>query len=121
MPPGLLALAFAGTELLLGGLEGLLEADEVFAGLDGVERFALALDLLVGVVGGLDGEADATLGAVDLDDAGFDVLADLEDVLDLVDAIFAELRDVDEAVDVIGQLHKGAEAGELGDLALDDV
>jgi hypothetical protein len=51
------ALAFAGTEFLLCRLEGLLEADEVFARLDAVEGFALALEVFLGVVGGLDGEA----------------------------------------------------------------
>ena len=84
-----------------GGGEGLLEADHVFAGRRRVERVGFALDLFFGVVGGLDGEADAALGLVDLDDAGFDFLADLEDVLDLLDAVFADLRDVDQAVDVV--------------------
>ena len=89
-------------------------------GLSWSRSFCL-LELLGRVVGGLDGEADATLAAVDLDDAGGDVLADLEDVLDLVHAVLGDLRDVDEAVDVLGQPDEGAEAGELGDLAGDEV
>ena len=81
----------------------------------------LGLELLVGVVGGLDGQADAALAPVDLDDAGGDFLADLEHVLDLVHALLADLRDVDEAVDLVLQADEGAEAGELGDLAGDEV
>ncbi len=75
-------------------------------------RTSLA-QFFLGVVRGLDRETDAALDFVDLDDARFDFLADLEHVLDLVDVIFAELRDVDEAVDVVLQLHERAEAGEL--------
>ena len=45
----------------------------------------------------------------------------LRTVLDLVHAVFADLRDVDEAVDVVGELDEGAEAGDLGDLALDEI
>ena len=86
-----------------------------------VERFGFALEFFFAVIRGLDRETDAALDLVDLDDAGFDFLADLEDVLDLVDVIFADLRDVDEAVDVVLQLHERAEAGELGDLAVDEV
>ena len=78
-------------------------------------------EFFLGVVRGLDRETDAALDFVDLDDAGFDFLADLEHVLDLVDALLADLRDVDEAVDVVLQLHERAEAGELGDLAVDEV
>ena len=66
-------------------------------------------------------ETDAALGLVHLDDAGFDLLADLEVVLDLVHAILADLRDVDEAVDVAFERDEGAEGGDLRDLALDEV
>ena len=47
--------------------------------------------------------------------------SDLEHVLDLVDALFADLGDVDEAIDVVLQANERAEAGELGDLAGDEV
>ena len=58
---------------------------------------------------------------VDLDDAGRDVLVHLEHVLDLVHAVFADLRDVDEAIDIVLEADEGAEAGELGDLAADEI
>ncbi len=58
--------------------EGLLEADEVFARMQRVERLVSALSCFLGVVRGLDGQTDAALGLVDLDDAGVDFLADLE-------------------------------------------
>jgi hypothetical protein len=76
------------------------------------------LEYLARVVRGLDGEAEAALLAVDLDDAGGDLLAGLEHVLDLLDALLADLRDVHETVDVVLELHEGAEAGDLGDGAL---
>ena len=105
----------------VGGVEGVLQRHEVFAGLERVEDFLLFLELLVGVAGGLDGQADAAFALVNLDDAGGDFLADLEHVLDLVHALFADLRDVDEAVDLVLQADERAEAGELGDLAGDEV
>ena len=79
------------------------------------------LRLVLVVVDGLDGKADAALHLVHLDDAGFDFVADLEHVLDLGHVVFAELADVHEAVDVVLELHEGAEAGDLRDLALDEV
>ena len=106
---------------LVGGVEGVLESDEVFARLQGVKRGLLGLELLVGVVGGFDGQADAAVALVDLDDAGGDFLADLEDVLDLVDAFLADLGDVDQPVDFMLQADEGAEAGQLGDIAGDEV
>ena len=35
--------------------------------------------------------------------------------------VAAELRNVDQTVDLVGELDKGAEAGDLGDFALDDI
>jgi hypothetical protein len=69
----------------------------------------------------LDRETDAALDLVHLDDAGFDLVADLDDVLDLLHVVLAELRDVDEAVDVAIEADEGAEGGDLGDGALDEV
>src|ERR1035441_1244644 len=54
---------------LVGGIEGVLEGDEVLARLQCVEGNLLRLKLLGGVVGGLDGQADATVALVNLDDA----------------------------------------------------
>ena len=106
---------------LVGGVEGVLEGDEVFARLQSVERGLLGLQLLVRVVGGLDGEADAPVALVNLDDARGDFLADLEHVLDLVHALLADLRDVDQAVNFVLQADERAEAGQLGDVAGDEV
>ena len=73
-------------------IEGLLESDEVGAGAKGVEGGGLFLELLFGVLGRLDRETDAALDLVDLDDAGLDFVADLDDVFDLGDVVLAELR-----------------------------
>lgn len=73
------------------------------------------------VIGRLDGEADAAFVLVDLDDAGGDHLADLEDVLDLFDVFFADLGDVDQTVDFVGEFDEGTEVSDFGDLALNDV
>jgi hypothetical protein len=81
-------------------VERLLEADHLGRRTEGFEAGAFLLELLFGVTNGLDGKTDAALDLVDLDDAGFDLVADLDDVLDLLHVVFAELRDVDEAVDV---------------------
>ena len=99
----------------------MLQRNQVFARLEGVEHGLLGLELFGRVVGGFDGEADAALALVDLDDARGDVLIDLEHVLDLVHAVFADLADVDEAVDVMLQADEGAEARELGDLAGNEI
>ena len=107
--------------LRLGRGEGVLESDQVFTGLELIEELLLFLQLLGAVVGGLDGQTDAAIGAVNLDDAGGDVVADLEDVLDLVDPVFADLGDVNQTIDVVGQTNECTEAGQLGDLAGDQI
>ena len=58
---------------------------------------------------------------VDLDDAGFDIVADLEDVLHALHVLFAELRDVHEAIDVVLEADEGTEARDLRDRALDQI
>ena len=55
-----------------GEVERLFEADHLGGWAEGLEAGALLLELLFGVVDGLDGETDAALDFVDLDDAGFD-------------------------------------------------
>ena len=112
------------TRLLGGfvrGVEGVLQRNQVFAGLERVEDGLLGLELFVGVVGGLDRQTDAAFALVDLDHAGGHFLADLEHVLDLVHALFADLGDVHEAIDVVLQADERAEAGQLGDLAGDEI
>src|SRR6266571_3264682 len=105
----------------VGGVEGVLEGDEVFARFQGIEDGLFRFQLLLGIIGGFDREADPAVGLVDLDDARGDFLAHLEDVLDFLDAIFADLRDVDQAIDVMLQANESAEAGQLGDLAGNEV
>ena len=64
---------------------------------------------------------DPAFLAVDLDDAGGNLLVGLQVVLHLVNAVLADLGDVDEPVDAVLQFNEGAERGHLGDLALHDV
>ena len=78
------------------------------------------LDFVLGHRHRADGEADAALCAVNLDDPGLDLLADVESVLDLLDALVGDLGDVDETVNAVLELDERAERGDLGDLALDD-
>ena len=99
----------------------MLEGDEVFARFQRVERGLLGLKLLGGVVGSLDGQADAPVASVNLNDAGGDFLSHLEHILDLVNALLADLRDVDQPVNLMLQADERAEAGQLGDLAGDQV
>ncbi len=100
----------------------MVQADEVFAGLDcGVEGCGFFAHVFFVVVCGFDGEADAALAFVHFDDAGVDFVADFEHVFDFLNTLFAELRDVDEAVDVAVEFHKRAEGGEFADGAFDFV
>ena len=77
--------------------------------------------MLFGVTDSLDRKSDAALDLVDLDHAGLDLVADLDDVLDLLHMVFAELRDVDETVDVASKADEGAERSDLRDSALDEI
>ncbi len=99
----------------------MFEGHEIFAGLELVQLLGCALELIFVVLGGLDGEADSAVALVDLNDARFDFLADLEGAFDFLHALFADLRNVHESVHFIFQPHKRAEAGELGDLAGDEI
>ena len=99
----------------------MLQRNQVFARFEGIEHGLFGLELFGGVVGRLDGQADAAVTFVDFDDPRRDLLTDFEDVLDLIDAIFADLRDVHEAIDVMAQADEGAEAGQLRDVAGDQV
>ena len=74
------------------------ERSESLGTAEGLVVFLFALELFGGVVGGLDREADAALGLVDLDDAGGNFLSDLEHFLDLLDAVVADLGDVELTV-----------------------
>src|ERR1035441_1622585 len=86
----------------VGGVEGVLQGDQVFAGFEGFEDGLLGLELFGGIGGGFDGQADAAVGLVNLDDAGGDFLADLENVFDFLGALLADLGDMPQAVNVVG-------------------
>ena len=76
------------------------------------------LELFVAHRHGADRKTDAALTAIDLDNAGFDFLTDLESVLDLLDALIGDLGDVNETVDTILELDERTERSNLGNLAL---
>ena len=99
----------------------MLEADHLGGWAEGLEAGAFLLQLLVGVADCLDGKTDAALDLVDLDDAGFDRICDLDDVLDLFHVILAELRDVDEAVDVTVEGDKRTEGCDFRNRAFDQI
>lgn len=104
--------------------DNLSHVTESFARLESSGNFlACSLEILFGesFVESLDGETDAAFVAVDLDDAGFDFLAEGEFVFDLLNAILADLGDVNQTVDLVGELDESAERGDLGDLAGNDV
>ena len=111
----------AGAILFLRGLERLFQPHHVLARTQVVERLALALEVFLAVVRRLDRQTDAALGLVHLDHARLDLLADLEDVLDLRHVVLAQLRDVHQPVDVVLELHERAEARQLRDLARDQI
>ena len=99
----------------------MLQRHQVFARLEGVEHGFLLLELFLGVVGRLDREANAAIRPVDLDHAGRHFLAHIEDVLDFLDPLLADLADMHQAVDVVIEPNERSKAGELGNLALDEV
>ena len=107
-----------------GGIKDVAHADHIFARLEssGVFRFS-SFEFCFGEVIGdsLDGETDAAFVGIDFDNAGFDFIADFENVFDFVNAVVAELGDVDETVDLVAQFDESAESGDLGDAALDDI
>ncbi len=107
-----------GTIIFLGRLERLFQPYHVFARAETVERFRFFPQFLFGIIRRLDRKTDASLDFVDFDHARFDFLAHLKDVFHFRDVVLAQLRDMDEPVDVVLQLHEGAEAGQLGDLAV---
>ena len=110
-----------GTVFVFRELEGLIESDHVFARTQGIKYLGFLAERFLAVVGGFDRETDATLGFVHLDNAGFDFLADFENVFDFLHTIFADLRDVHEAVDVVLELDKCTEVGEFADSSLDEI
>src|SRR5678809_869284 len=66
----------------IGSVESVLQCDQIFARFKGVEGGLLSFELLVGVVGRFDGQADSSVALVDLDYTGGHFLANLEHVLD---------------------------------------
>jgi hypothetical protein len=59
----------------------MLQRDQIFARFQGIEHGLLGLELFGRVIGGLDGEADAAVRLVDLDDARGDFLPTLRTFL----------------------------------------
>ena len=98
--PALVRLVLPG---LVGGVEGVLQGHKVLAGFERIEDSLLGFELFGGVIGGFDRETDATISLVNLDDPRRDILADLEDVLDLIHALLTHLGDMDQAIDVVLQ------------------
>ena len=49
---------------LVGGVEGVLQCHKVFAGFERIEKFLFFLELLVGIGGRLDGQADPALAEI---------------------------------------------------------
>ena len=89
----------------------------------GKSHFLFLLELFLSVLSPLDGQVDTTVGAVDPDHADFDLLANIQHVLDLFrgcSPTIAPLTFGQGAFHVVFQADNGTEAGELGDLALDD-
>ena len=64
-------------------------------------------------------ERDALAAVLELQDHRVDVLADLQDLVDLVDALARDLAHVDEAFDPVPDVDEGAERLDAGDLTLD--
>ena len=81
----------------------------------------LSLKLFVGVISRLDRQADAPIVLVNFNQARGDFLANFEHVLDFINALLADLRDVDQPVNLMVQANEGAEAGQFGDLAGDQI
>ena len=88
-------------EGIISGIKGVLQSNEIFTGLERVKDGLLSFELFGGVFSGFNGQADAAVALVDLDDAGSDFLANFENVLDLVNAFFADLGDVNQSVNVM--------------------
>ena len=66
---------------VVGGVKGVLQRDEVFAGFELIEQFLFFLELLVAVGRRLDREADAPVAFVNLDHTRRHFLPDLEHIL----------------------------------------
>src|SRR5258707_14012171 len=80
-------------------------------------------ELLDGLAGDVrvvgEAQADAAALAIDLDDANFDLIALVEDVLDRLHALAGrDVGDVQQAVRALGELDEGSEGGRLDDLAV---
>ena len=100
----------------------MLQVHNGFAGLECVLKHPLlSIELIIGVIGRLDAQADPALRGVNLDDAGSHFIAGLEHVFNLLNALFADLADVYQPFQAAGQFDKGAERRQLDHLALDEV
>ena len=75
----------------VGGVEGMLERNQIFTRFEGVQCGLFGFQLLVRVIGRLDAETDSPIAFVDLNHASGHFLADFEHVFDLVHALFTDL------------------------------
>ena len=118
---GLAAAAEPASEARTTSRAGVASASAGAAGTTlAVFRSSAFLNLDLGErLQGLDGEADAAVAGIDLEDLAADDLVHLEGVFDLADALMVDLRDVDEAINAGGDFDERAELEELGDLAGD--
>src|SRR5450432_2232459 len=84
-------------------------------------REPLRIGHLLGPGGAPKGQANLSLGRVDVDDLGLQDLAWLDELLGVLDPILGELGDVDQALDAPLDLDEGAEVQDLDHLGVDDL
>ena len=97
----------------------LLQTNEVTGRTEGFEGLAFFLKLIFGVRNRLDGETDPTLNLIDLDDTGFDVVADLKDILDALHMLLAKLRDVNQTINIPIETDECSKGSDLGNRSRD--
>ena len=110
-------LLVAGVPLFEGITEGAVECraevNKLFAGLEAFEHVVLNFKLVVINLGGLDGQSDAVFNRIHLHNAGFNAVADVQDILNALYVFIRNLADVYEAVDAFLDFNECAERGIL--------
>ena len=82
-----------------------------------VDRVTVGEDLPGVGLRGLQGERDALLGEVDVQDLDVDLVTDGHDLARVIDVLPTEFRDVNESVHA-AEVHEGAEVDDRGDDAV---
>ena len=95
----------------------MFQTHHIAARAEGFKGSGFAAELFGVVIDGLDGKADTAFDAVHFDHAGSDFITHLDHILHAFHMVFAQLGDMNQAVNIAVQIHKGAEAGNLGHLA----